>query len=425
MESGGSLQSLLNADGVCVTCEKSAFGASVTCFMCLKKFHAVGCSVSSNICTQTFLNSFTPLCGKTGVNGQKPGNFKFVCDICMTQFEQKQARNTSDEFTCLKNQVNKLDKSMADIKQLLINQNKNAGNNSSQSPSIPPAGSTCWGDNSAGGNPGMTHAVTFAEIDMDKSSTSENKSILVIENKDDADLKKAALGVVEKCVIDSNIGVKHSYDNKQGNTIVVCSSDEQRDMLETKIQEALPDLSVKPLNTFLNTTIAVVGFSPSYDSSNILNVILKQNGFVRDFISLKGNGIHDNHIKLLNVKPLKNNPNLSQAVFKVSASLRNALKTRNDKLLVGIRSVMVYERFYVKRCFGCQKYGHISSKCPTPELKVCAKCAGNHETTKCENNSEIKCVNCQRHGTGDTNHEASSSACPVFCSELDRVRNLN
>ena len=132
-----------------------------------------------------------------------------------------------------------------------------------------------------------------------------------MKKKDNADFKKVAQDVVEKCVVDCNIGVKHSYDNKQGNTIVVCSSDEQRDMLETKIQEALPDLSVKPLKTFLNTTIAVVGFSPSYDSSNILNVILKQNGFVKDFINLKGNGINDNHIKLLNVKPLKNNPNNS------------------------------------------------------------------------------------------------------------------
>ena len=254
--------------------------------------------------------------------------------------------------------------------------------------------------------------------------SSQTKSILVIEN-DNADLKKIALDMVEKFVVDCNIGIKNSYDNKQGNTVVVCHSDEQRDMLEAKIQNSLPDVGVKSLNNFLNHSVAVVGFNPTYNSSNILDVILKQNDFVRDFIKLKGYGKNENHNKLLNVKPLKNNPNLSQAVFKVSASLRFLLKTKHDKLLVAIRSMVVYESVFVKRCFGCQKYGHIHSHCPTPDTKVCATCAGNHETKNCDKTMVIKCINCQRHGTGDTNHVASSSACPVFCSELNRVKNLN
>ena len=154
IDSGGTLQSLLNSDGVCITCEKSAIGSSVSCFICFKKFHAVGCSVSSDICTRTYLNSFTPLSEKTGINDQRPGNFKFVCDICMTKFEKKQARNTSDEFTCLQNQVNKLDESMKDIKQLLINNsNMSPRNDSCQSPVIPVMQNSCWVENSASNSP--------------------------------------------------------------------------------------------------------------------------------------------------------------------------------------------------------------------------------------------------------------------------------
>ena len=341
----------------------------------------------------------------------------------MTKFEKKQARNTSDEFTCLQNQVNKLDESMKDIKQLLINNsNMSPRNDSCQSPVIPVMQNSCWVENSASNSPVGPGSLSNVGVHPDTLS-SQTKSILVIEN-DNADLKKTALDMVEKFVVDCNIGIKNSYDNKQGNTVVVCHSDEQRDMVEAKIQNSLPDVGVKSLNNFLNHSVAVVGFNPTYNSSNILDVILKQNDFVRDFIKLKGNGKNENHIKLLHVKPLKNNPNLSQAVFKVSASLRSLLKTKHDKLLVGIRSVVVYERFFVKRCFGCQKYGHIHSHCPTPDTKVCATCAGNHETKNCDKTMVIKCINCQRHGTGDTNHVASSSACPVFCSELNRVNNL-
>ena len=425
IDSGGTtLKSVLNTDGICSTCDKSALGYAVICFMCLKKFHAVGCSVPSNICTQTHLNSFTPLSEKTGVNDQRPGNFKFVCDICITKFEKKQARRTSDEFTSLQNQVNKLDRSMEDIKKLLMNQKRNQGNDASLPDTVSTAQTTCWGDTNACSSPMISSPESVTGDSLD-NTISPGKSILVIENRENADVKKAALNMVEKYVVDCNIGIKNSYDNKQGNTVVVCQSDEQRNLLEAKIQQALPHVGVKTLNNFLNTSIAVVGFSPTYDESNIVDVILKQNDFVNNFIRLKGNGKTESHIKLLNIKPLRNNENLSQAVFKVSAALRSLLKSKNDKLLVGIRSVAVYERFYVKRCFGCQRYGHIHSNCPTPGIKVCANCAGDHDTKNCENASVVKCANCHRHGTGDTDHAASSSACPVFCTELARVKSLN
>lgn len=426
VESVSTIKSLLNSDGFCTTCDKSGIGCSVTCFMCLKKFHAINCSVPSNICTQTYLNSFTPLSEKTGVNDQRPGNFKFICDICMTKFEKKQARNTSDEFTSLQNQVNKLDESMKDIKKLLMNSNT-AGNNINHNITVPIKQTSCWGKVPTEINSEMPFSLEKPNAGSIVDSTgSENKSILVIENKDNTDSKKEALNMVEKVVVDCNIGIKNSYDNKQGNTVVVCHSDEQRNILETKIKEALPDIAVKSLNNYLNNSIAVVGFNPTYDSSTILDTILKQNAFANDFIKLKSNGNIGNHIQLLYVKPLKNNVNLSQAVFKVSSAFRSLLKSKNDKLLVGIRSVTVYERVFVKRCFGCQKYGHINSHCPTPDVKVCANCAGDHETKNCDISKEKnKCANCQRHGTSNSDHAAYSSDCPVFRAELVRVKNLN
>ena len=86
----------------------------------------------------------------------------------------------------------------------------------------------------------------------------------------------------------------------------------------------------------------------------------------------------------------------------------------------------IFDRHFVKRCFGCQKYGHIHANCPTPDVIKCAKCGEGHKTSTCEaTNEQLKCVNCLLHGTSDCNHAASSTKCPVFQSELNRIKDLN
>ena len=79
---------------------------------------------------------------------------------------------------------------------------------------------------------------------------------------------------------------------------------------------------------------------------------------------------------------------------------------------------------FVKRCFGCQHFGHFHAQCPTKDIFCCANCAGEHETHKCEAAStEHKCVNCLRAGkTQGINHFASSLKCPIFESELMKLK---
>ena len=131
------------------------------------------------------MNLYVPISEKTGVNDQRPGNFRFVCDICMTEFEKKQARRTSDEFTSLQNQVNKLDQSMKDIKDLLLNPNRSSSNGASlPDTSSVVTQSTCWGnveDNALKGRSNALKSSSFVtEATFENTS---GKSILVIENK--------------------------------------------------------------------------------------------------------------------------------------------------------------------------------------------------------------------------------------------------
>ena len=162
----------------------------------------------------------------------------------------------------------------------------------------------------------------------------------------------------------------------------------------------MPDV-VEPLSNALKKTIVVVGYNPSYNDS-IISSILKQNKFIADFLSLKSNNNIENHMKLIKFVPLKTNGHLSQAILRVSSAMKSLLRQRNDKLLVGMLSVKIYDRINVIRCYGCQKFGHIQSICPTPSVTNCSKCGKNHDTQLCSAVPEnFSCVNCQVNGEDD------------------------
>jgi hypothetical protein len=82
---------LVNSSGCCVSCEDaSAQQTSLKCLFCKSCFHATcktaRCHKKDVICTKSFYDSFD-----TATNSDRPGNFVFVCDICMRQHEQSVA----------------------------------------------------------------------------------------------------------------------------------------------------------------------------------------------------------------------------------------------------------------------------------------------------------------------------------------------
>ena len=222
-------------------------------------------------------------------------------------------------------------------------------------------------------------------------------------------------------IVDQAIGVKNSYENKKGDTVIVCNSKEQRNMLQAQIHQKSLAVKVKPLDERLNKTIAVAGFNPAYNKS-VITTIRKQNPFFDNFLTFKGNTI-DDHIKLVEVKPLNNNEKLSQAVFNVSFELRKLLAKNNDKVLFGMKSVKVYDRIFVKRCYVCQDFGHMQSSCHSPDNPICGNCGNNHRTSDCTS-SVKKCVNCCKKNLKH-DHAASSVDCPLFKAEKACLQALN
>ena len=58
------------------------------------------------------------------------------------------------------------------------------------------------------------------------------------------------------------------------------------------------------------------------------------------------------------------------------------------------------------RCFKCQKFGHVSSKCKKKDA-TCSKCSGEHPEADCQSTT-LKCANCKE------NHSAYDKTCPKY-----------
>ena len=431
-------QSKIGSNGECVSCHNSVGNSYVVCFFCKERFHAVNCVTT--ICNQSFHQLFKPLAEKTGVkNASRPGNFLFACDDCMTAYEVNKVKTDNNKIELLQSQVNELTKGMGEIKSMLMNRSVGSEKITNTIPSIPVKytdhvnGSPPWNLNQTTCNANMGSKIPVTNDDRILNSTDEetkkakNTSVLVIEKFSSEIDEKDSMDAIEKVIVNQKIDIQNSYKNKLGKTVIVCKSDEQRESLKTQISTALPTLPLKAVDN-LRSTIVVAGFNGNYSEDNIIGTLVEHNDFIHSYIDLKSNVAGksplDNHLTLVTVKPLKNNPELFQVILKVSSNLRKLILKNGDKLRVGMKRCPVYDRFFVKRCFGCQHYGHFHDQCPTKNIFCCGKCTGEHETQHCDAPiADHKCINCIRAGKSEgIYHPATSLNCPIYINELTKIK---
>lgn len=69
----------------------------------------------------------------------------------------------------------------------------------------------------------------------------------------------------------------------------------------------------------------------------------------------------------------------------------------------------------IQQCYTCYKFGHSKNSCKSKQ--VCSICSGDHFFKVCNNQDNIKCVNCK-----STEHIAISSACPIKKVKLNEIK---
>ena len=331
-----SAENIVQSDGKCKKCNNKVFGNFVCCLGCKNKYHATGCSNDIDICTPTFLSTFKPFSEKTAPKyAARPGCFHFLCDQCLTTFEKDKCTTRDDKVDDLKAKVDNLENGLRDIKALLLNPNPATiqkqqstiqGSSSSshmtamneKQVGLPP--DNVWGfQNSfaAFGN------VELTGVDDFNDSASTNAAI-VLPALQDNDEEKSRMKAISKVVMQDKVSISKSYKKKNSETVIVCDSKQIVDNLKQSIKKVAPGIEMKSPN-IRKHTIVVVGFDDNCTEDDLVDTLVDQNYFLKAFFAT--NKVND-HLKLLDIKPLRRDPELFQAILKVSKQLRLLLERK-------------------------------------------------------------------------------------------------
>ena len=381
-----------DSSGTCNSCKEVVTAEeNLECFFCKSVFHGscTNMALEEKPGTKSLVTHFNR------ASTQK--NFKFFCNTCLTKFEIDLANNDTRRLNKVEDNICDIKSELEEIKKLLkenakssipVKQNKNEG--------------ALNVDN-----------IWFDKARLESTKVAPAQPMLILNNEE------VINNSVEKAIVDNGIPVTKSYKNNSGKLVVVCEDLESRDKLQRIIASSNENVEMKSF-TKKKPSVTIVGLSRNYDKEEIINQLVSQNQYVKQFST--ANNIND-HIEIHDVKPTRGNPSIYQAFASVSEALRKGFSNYKDKVIIGLMSCKVYDRFHVKRCNNCQGIGHYYKECPTPEETRCAKCSLEHPTNSCTA-VESKCINCAKEGR-DSNHKAYDPKCPVLVSEIEKKKNLN
>ena len=114
--------------------------------------------------------------------------------------------------------------------------------------------------------------------------------------------------------------------------------------------------------------------------------------------------------------------NTIKAVCRIHPDILKAIKHLRYRIFIDFGICRVNDRFFLKQCYRCQKFGHRSEECPMKQSNkyVCRFCSTNHESSTCpvkqSNNKEnFKCANCRG------NHSSTDNSCPALQKQANYI----
>lgn len=388
-------------DRKCTSCHETPLDAEYTqCRICEKYFHVVcnAMPADEKWGTKTMFQLFKQ-------NSTKR-NLLFLCNVCLTTFEQNAADIHGQRIRKMEQNMEHINQELQEMKRLITSSVKEQPKpvNEKPIPAKRPTADKFWSD--------------VVKLGTSKAKPAESR--LVINKSENPTVNRSITAAVEKTVLDNKIQVTKSFNDKDGNLVVLCGDTVTRDLLKTKVNEAQPEIEMKTPNEN-RPAVSIVGLSKSYEHQEVIDLLKQQNHFLSQFA--EANKLED-HIKVFAVKPTRSNQNIYQAFARISSVLRQGFKTFNDKVLIGLSTCKVYDQHHVKRCNNCQCFGHFYKECPTPDVPVCANCGANHRTPECEAFVD-RCANCVKAGLppNECEHKASDPGCPTLRKTQDKFRN--
>ena len=344
MTNGESLPFMLDQSGKCTTCAHIPSPLTiVTCASCVKPFHGYCTSANDNnfISKQTFMKSWHSPSVKS--------NFQWHCDSCKTRMEENAASTMEDRLDrllamvgTLSNELISVKKTMGDeldtVKAKLQEVSESVVNKTmtTSSASDAAAPQSPWHDT--------------ARVKNIRSSLVLRGKAKPTETEKEADLEK-----LKSLAVSNNIPVSRVGHDSSGNTYIDCPTAEDSSLLQPLLTENFQDKEVSVIKPKL-PCVTIVGIQDEVTNSNFSTLVSKQNPMIDGLIS------SGEELSVVFVKSVSDGS--FTVVAKVSAKIRDALRSMQNRVFLGISSCRVYDRFFIKRCNKCQEFGHYKADCP-------------------------------------------------------------
>jgi len=422
----------LDSTGNCSTCKEEAVEKDIVdCMDCRMKFHT-DCNGTRPFCTnRAFLDAHVRM------RSQTTNHFPFICSPCITRRELNKASHVEEQLAAVMASVAALTKEVQSLKQLqqtavnaehVDNTNSNNNSNSRNNSKKDNISNNNVNNNNVNNNNGSNNECnesisnndpgvsTWKDSARTQAMKSKLKKVTVCiksNGREKVDSKK-----VENIITANGIQVVKASVNKTGDMYVDLPTDENRDKLIPLLsEEVLPGSKVINLKEKL-PTISIRGVSEFTNEEEFIMKLKQQNEKIRERID-EGSELSVVFKKEFKKREAESDDDVEyHVVVRVAEDIRDVIKSMGDRIFLGVRSHRVVDRFYVKSCYHCHKFGHYHGEC-TSNRSCGYCCSSDHESKDCpvyasKDQSKYKCTNCEEAGKEHSGHSSHWQKCPTY-----------
>ena len=398
---------VLDLENKCSHCKSHvSAGDLLQCVDCSTAFHVKCPELRQNEkpCTDTFLGLYYQ-------KSTKKPNFTWRCDQCATD------KDTAEKVI-LSQRVEQITRNVVSLTSVINDIATKVDTLSSANTLLP-------------GNPtiGNTSPNPWDNRDTVQRIRSSLKESIMVKPRDTGkpDIKK-----IEKIVDENNLHVHSIGVSHVGNTIINCSAESAKTLQEKlKEDDEIKHHDIQPLQELL-PSISIVGVTATewetaaketqerYDT--FTQKLRDKNDFLDTLIT------QGETFKILFMKPPGGKYANYQIVARVSPTVRDAIHAKYNRLFIRAISVRIHDRFYVKRCFKCNGFGHYTAGCKSTDVS-CGICSENtHESINCphklqQGTTHHKCINCKKAGNpAYIDHNAAYHKCPAYLAAQKKLK---
>ena len=262
------------------------------------------------------------------------------------------------------------------------------------------------------------------------------KVTVCITNNEKED-SKVNMTKVKEIVTSNGIKVmKASVNKRNGDVYVDFPSNAERDKLLpllndvtnpgnviVDIKQKLPKISIRNVQNYVNEDDFIAKVKAQ--NPQIREKLESGSEFSIVFSKEKVSNYHQYHQFEPRIEG-GDNKQTNQIVIRVSEDIREIIKANNDKLFIGFTAHRVFDRFYMRSCAKCHRFGHYHADCTAKPC--CGYCGGEgHVSDQCDirdkkDETKYKCVNCHDAGKQCEGHSSHWHNCPTYLEQQKKIK---